>query len=513
MTQPAADFEVDSASDSSLAGQRSRNILLQAALLGALADAIVRNGPIGIGWTWFVTGLVLTIALLALSLGERITRERAAWLGVALAVAVASAWRDAEMLRFLNFAACVGALSLAAMTFAGVPARSVMGSRVRDLMDAGRNSALDTLTGPPALMRSAETGALVARGGRASMPALRAALLTIPLLFVFGALLAGADPVFAELFSLPDEGFERLAEHLVIFGFYAWVSAGWLRSALASAKRPPFIERMPFTLGPVEISTSLGALNVLFAAFVGVQARWLFGGAAVVEATTGLTIAEYARRGFFELVMVAALVVPVVLVTRACISDDTTLKRHQVLSTMLLVLLAGIMASAFSRMALYVGHYGISVDRLYASVFMGWLAVVLLAMGLTVLRGWTKPFAAIAVITGFAALGVLNVASPEAIVARSNVARGPNTPRGIDYAYLARLSGDAMPIAARALASAQPSPEACTGARLLYRRATIRPNEPWNWGEVSGAAEAQRLVTPDVMRALCVHGPVVRRTT
>ena len=40
----------------------------------------------------------------------------------------------------------------------------------------------------------------------------------------------------------------------------------------------------------------------MFLAFIVVQLRYFFGGAAQVEVVPGLTYADYARRGFFELV-------------------------------------------------------------------------------------------------------------------------------------------------------------------------------------------------------------------
>ena len=488
--------------------RRARTIIGQAALLGVLADTTIRDGMWGLGWTTLVAGLVLTIVLVALSVGERITRERAAWLGVAMVFAAASTWRDADTLLVFNFVATMAALTFAAMSFAGTPAASVIGARVRDLVWAGKNATGDAIAGTPGLMRQADVADLVSARSRAAMPALRAAMLTIPLLFVFGSLFAGADPVFASMFSLPDVGVDTIASHVLVGGLCAWVCAGWLRNALARTTHAAPPERMPMTLGSVEISASLGGLVVLFAAFVGVQARWLFGGAAVVEATTGLTVAEYARRGFFELVTVAALLVPVILITRAAAADDATIKRHRALASTLLVLLGAVMISAFLRMALYVGNFGLTVDRLYASVFMAWLAIVVVAMGLTVLRGWEKPFAAIAVISGFATLAALNVSNPEAIVARSIVTRGDAVPGGMDYEYLSRLSGSAMPVAARAIADGKPSKSACRAARHVYHRGTVAAatvGGAWNWGDITGARAAERLITFDVQQRLCAN--------
>ena len=65
--------------------------------------------------------------------------------------------------------------------------------------------------------------------------------------------------------------------------------------------------------GSSEGGRLLALVDALFAAFVAVQFRYLFGGEAMVGAAS-LTRAEYARRGFFELATVVALVVPMLLV-------------------------------------------------------------------------------------------------------------------------------------------------------------------------------------------------------
>jgi Domain of unknown function (DUF4153) len=64
-------------------------------------------------------------------------------------------------------------------------------------------------------------------------------------------------------------------------------------------------------------AVALTAVDVLFLVFVLVQLRFLFGGRGLVESSVGLTYAEYARHGFFELVVVAVLVLPLVLGTDA----------------------------------------------------------------------------------------------------------------------------------------------------------------------------------------------------
>src|SRR2546423_1508317 len=80
-----------------------------------------------------------------------------------------------------------------------------------------------------------------------------------------------------------------------------------------------------FALGVVEVGVVLGLLDALFLGFVCVQVRYLFGSAAWVAATGGLTYAEYARRGFFELSWATALALPLLLALHWLLRADDRL--------------------------------------------------------------------------------------------------------------------------------------------------------------------------------------------
>ena len=242
-------------------------------------------------------------------------------------------------------------------------------------------------------MRDAEldTGARSSSNGSAKRIG-KALLITAPILVVFTLLLTQADPVFGSYFEFLNVDLEVVLSHVVIAGFFAWVVAGWLRRSLLAHPGGADISAsaLPFTLtlGATDVTLALGALNLLFAAFVVAQVGWLFGGEALVLRTTGLSYAEYARRGFFELTGVAGLLLPVLLVAQALIpaSEVRTLRIYRRLAVPLVVLLGAIMFSAFARMRLYVQYYGISTDRLFATAFMIWLAIVFVWLACTVLR-------------------------------------------------------------------------------------------------------------------------------
>ena len=126
------------------------------------------------------------------------------------------------------------------------------------------------------------------------------------------------------------------------------------------------------SLGIVEVGTVLGLLGLLFLAFVAVQVRYLFGGAERVVSTAGMTYAEYARRGFFELVTVTAIALPTLLLAHWLLrADDRRGERtFGILAGTLVALLFVVMASALQRMYLYVDEYGLTQLRFYVTAFV-----------------------------------------------------------------------------------------------------------------------------------------------
>jgi hypothetical protein len=318
----------------------------------------------------------------------------------------------------------------------------------------------------------------------------RGLLLAAPLLVVFGALFVAADQVFQAFVTDAVPNGEEVLSHGVLIVAFAWIAAGLLREYLI--RREPFEAdvRPSFTLGRTEIAVVLGSLNLLFFAFVLVQIRYLFGGSALVEDRTSLTYAEYARHGFFELVTVAALVLPLLLLgdwlrRRDTRRDDLVFRA---LAGVLLVLLGVVMVSALQRMRLYQREYGLTELRVYTTAFMIWLAVVFAWAAATVLRSRRELFAIGALASGFAAIFVLNALNPDALIARTNLDR-PN----LDVAYLSGLSDDATPTLVDALPRLDPEQRELLELYLRDRGGGGRDWRTWNWSRHQSDAALERV--------------------
>jgi len=471
-------------------GSRTRLALalLGAALfLGLLGDELFRATPLGLNLILWVLALALVLVGLGIWRGTPLAGGRRWMLPTLVLFAALVVWRDSAWLLALNLFALVVALTLGALRTPRPVHRAGLSDYAVGLGYASAAVGGRTVT----LMQEDIDWEELPKGPQAKQAVAvgRGLMLAAPLLFLFGALFVAADSVFQGYVSDAVPSAHELTTHLLLVAVFAWISAGMLQEYLS---RPEPVEadvQPSFRLGGTELAVVLGLLDLLFLAFVLVQLRYLFGGASLVEERTHLTYAEYARHGFFELVTVAALVLPLLLLAdwlrrRASPRDD---RIFRLLAGALIVLLFVVMASALQRMRLYQREYGLTELRLYASGVMIWLAVVFVWAGATVLRRRRDLFAVGALVSGFAAIFIMNALNPDALIARTNL----NRPK-LDLPYLMNLSDDATPTLVKALPSLDPALRAQLEEELAARRRGQSDWRTWNWSRSRAQAALDR---------------------
>lgn len=314
----------------------------------------------------------------------------------------------------------------------------------------------------------------------------RGLLLALPLLLVFGALLRAADAAFeallAQLFNFQPL---NLFLHLFTITGWSWLVGGYLRTATQPAAPALSVTAAPpWRLGVVELSVVLGLLNLLFFAFVVVQFQYLFFGALAFKPGAGAAYANYARRGFFELVTVAALVLPLLLGAHALL-DKAAPRNERIfrwLASGQIALLFVMMASAVYRMRLYQLTWGLTELRVYTMAFMGWLALVFGWFGLTVLRQRRAYFASGALAAGLVLVAGLHFLNPDALIVRTNLERA-RAGQPFDAYYNATLSADAVPALITGLSQANSTDQTTLRLNLLRRQPEFVPQgwRTWNW--------------------------------
>lgn len=489
------------------------------AALGVLGDGLLYTpGPPGVNLSLWIASVAAAALALERRMAVGLDLGRAAWLGVGVMFAAGLAWRDAPPLKLLALGCAAVAFALAAYRLDGSWVRRAGVLRYAAALALGAVHAWTAAT--LTLLEATTSGRPTERGPgrRRSAAVARGLLIAAPLVAVFGALLVSADAAFEALVrNLLQFDLDRLASHVVVFAVLAWLSIGYLRGFLSGTEPRAFSkEASPaggtakhLSLGITEVATALAALDLLFLLFVVLQLRYLFGGEALVRTTPGLTYAEYARRGFFELVFAAVLVIPVLL------AADGLLERRSRRDALVFRLLAGlqialmlaIAASALERLRLYRAAYGLTESRFYAAALLLWTGAMLLWLAATVLRGRREEFAFGLLTSGLAAVALLFFINPDAVIARTNLARlasGP-APGRFDAAYVASLSADAVPVLVAALDSLPPEAQ-CRLARRLLRRwgpereASLRD---WNWS----VARARDAVSAHQGRLRAALGP------
>jgi hypothetical protein len=382
------------------------------------------------------------------------------------------------------------------LTFSSLQGVALRGQLAWRYLRAALGAALSAGVGVFPLVGVDVTWSELHRGrlGKVRAAALGAAV-ALPLLVVFGALFASADAVFHDVVtSMFAVDFGALLSHTFLIGLCAVASAGYFRGALLRRAPAPEPESAGFSVGIVPVATALGLVDLLFLLFVVIQLRYLFGGAGLVAAATGLTYAEYARRGFFELVTASALVLPLLTGADWLVRNESPAQqrtfRH--LAVLLLLLLAVVMTSALQRMRLYVGAFGLSEIRLYSTAFMLYLVAVCTWFGWTTLRGQRRRFAFGALVQGFAVLGALHLINPDAVIVRTNLAR-PAAERPFDGWYAASLSADAVPLLLDALPrlDARARCSVTSGLEAQRRRLERDDWRSWNFAR----ARARRLLS------------------
>jgi uncharacterized protein DUF4153 len=413
-----------------------------AIVTGVLLDLALRSGVAALG----AAATVWAIAAVALT----VWRVRTPWaIGCFASAAVLAAWlviRASPWLAQTNLAAISLLLAVGAFLGEGgspfdLRMSTICGRSLRLLL------RLVWVPGWMALPLAVWPGQVSGRQWSDAAAVARGMAIALPIVVVLGLLLGSADPVFASFFNanlIPDR--EDLLGHVVLIATGVLL-LGWIAGGLATAYPPP--RAAGGRLGSREALVVMAVIDAMFVLFAFAQIDAALGGGEAALRAAGVTYADYARSGFFQLLWVAGLMWIVIAFVRGAVPSEPGPRRTGLIVSIEvaigLVLL--IVYVAHSRLQLYEAVYTFTIARLYAHVF-AWLAAAAFVLlggsvaGIGSSRNWL--FGAVSALALIAVLG-LNVANPEAIVVELNVQRDQRT-GDLDLDYLFWLSADARPL-------------------------------------------------------------------
>ncbi|QXV58835.1 DUF4153 domain-containing protein [Amycolatopsis sp. TNS106] len=418
--------------------------VLPAAVAAGLIAAFAMPDRPGAGW--FVAGLAFAVAVFFADKRARGDAEphfrlvNAIWAAAALALLAVGMVRASVWLNVLCVLAALVAGSLA------VVGKRTVNTIIYDVFAV----PIEALLSLPWIGRGlAKLGKK--QEGRAKPRFLVPVLTSALLLLVFVPLLRGADAAFANVVDavIP----ELNPGTFVRWGFFFTVAAFAVTGACYLLAAPPLPADSAAVDTPrkrlahrLEWTLPLGVLVALFTSFVVVRLVVLFGGTEYLLATSGLTAAEYARSGFWQLSAITVLTLLLVAAALRWAPKSSAADRawQRGLLGALSVLSLMLVASALSRMWTYQQAYGFTVLRLLVEVCELWIGLifVLVLVSLLPLRSAWLPRAAIG--AAVAALLGLAVLDPERFIADRNIDRLAHG-KTLDTGYLSRFSADVVP--------------------------------------------------------------------
>jgi hypothetical protein len=290
--------------------------------------------------------------------------------------------------------------------------------------------------------------------GKTSLRVLYAALgviLAIPLFIFVGSLLGSADELFQRMWdALVESIFSRIHIHAAqyVFGLpIAMYLFGLFYGSLRRRAQPRATERAEARVRSLRILPLPLAMGIvvplllLYTLFFISQIPYL---TSAFQGMTpeGITQAEYARRGFFELCWVCSINMAVLLglyyftKTGESKSDDVNAGKPPaenggffascrpagICAILLCLFSMALSVMSLSKMLLYIQTLGMTQKRIYTSFFMVFLFA---AFGLAIAGLLRKRFATAkwVTLTGTALLLILCFINADGLIARHNISR------------------------------------------------------------------------------------------
>ena len=293
-----------------------------------------------------------------------------------------------------------------------------------------------------------------------SLLCLAGVLCALPVLCIVIPLLARSDAAFEGLVHglFADIG-STVGQFIVTLILVPFTVT--LLFSLRRREPEPYADKASKGLDTLLLTAFFSALSLCYLAYLFSQMAYFFSAfSGLLPEGYAFSYAEYARRGFFELCGIAAinlgLIFLMILLSRK--KDGKLPVVLRVFGTFIGLFTLLLIATAISKMVLYIRNYGMTVDRLSTSAFMAFLAVVFLAV---ICRCFSEKIKVLqtAIITAGVILLVLGVGNVNAVCARYNYEayRSGALPE-IDMYYLAELGEEGVPYLLRLTEKDVPGP-------------------------------------------------------
>lgn len=410
----------------------------------AIGAAVLFSAEAGINWPMWVAAAAVSVIVARYTTTGRVESPLLALLGWATVLSLGFAISDKDLRFFivLSDAMLLGLaiITLGAATWSELSAKLLVFVPFLAPMRVLGASGFEVANAP----RS--TSSPRARS------LIKGTLLSAPLVIILFVLLGSADPIIRWSTDrvvdwLPDWSFPpRILFFLFLLALT--LGANSLASRQLAAKLPDYPAlNLPSIIGVTEQRMVLWSAAAVIWLFVLLQASYLVHSPPAAVGS-GVTFADFARRGFGELSFAATLIGAIILILEYTRPASATERDHMTLHRLelaLIVALELVLVSAFRRVILYEQAYGFTTARLFAQAYMIVMALSLVALAMEITR--ERISIAFGRRVAEIALGVFTILvfwNFEAWIVNKNIDRARTTGK-FDAVYASRLSLDAVP--------------------------------------------------------------------
>lgn len=428
-------------------------IVISSLIIGILVNYLFYRKSIGISFFVFVLTIIAFSLVIAGKFEQKLTKTQILILASAIILSAETFLRANFFLFFFNILGTLYLLILAAILF-----EKNIFSNIRIfkypvipiifLINSLKSSA-NFVSEQKSLIADKEKF-----GSKKFRAVIKGIIMSLPLLAVLGLFLYSADQIVQayanKLFDLLyfKINLEPIVKILITF-VVTYIFIG-IFNAISKKIKPETLEERnnpKKTTGFIESATVLILVELLFLAFIIIQFFYLFGGKNYIWGlNTYVTYAEYAKNGFFELIIVSIISFILIYVASESIKIET-LKEKKIfkfLSAALFIEISIILFSALKRLLLYVDGYGLTFSRFLAFALLFWIfSIFLVNIYKIFLEKKNSVFISMAFFLSIAVWIGINALNPDAFIAKINIERFAQG-KELDPYHFSDLSDDAI---------------------------------------------------------------------
>ena len=274
---------------------------------------------------------------------------------------------------------------------------------------------------------------------------LKSLLIVIPVVVIVLMLLSNADMIFENLFSglincikkiLQIDIFNDLLGRLIVT-FILFMVIGihslYLLKIYANKKDKEIVEKKKKDLLTMKILIT--ALNIIYIVFDYIQIKSLM----LHHVSSGFNYANYAREGFFELMIVSIINISIILISTK-LENSKENKYINTMSVLMVFLTLIIIISSFMRMNMYESAYGYTILRLFVYTILICESIMMIP---TIMYIFNSNFNIVKsyMIIAISIYLIINYMNFDNIIAKRNINRYYNDGK-IDVIYLQNNGSD-----------------------------------------------------------------------